>query len=151
MCFQFAIFTFVISIMQIPFSSALFAHENMEGYALISSIDCLLKVFVAVLIGYVMIDSLVFYSGGLLLVAVIVFLMYSIYCSRTYEECKYRSVKNALLTRLLLSFSGWTMFGSIAKVCMIQGNTILLNIYFGPIVNVAFAVSQQINNAFNAL
>ena len=56
MCFQFAIFTFVISIMQIPFSSALFAHENMEGYALISTIDCLLKVFVAVLIGYVMID-----------------------------------------------------------------------------------------------
>ena len=151
MCFQFAIFTFVISIMQIPFSSALFAHENMEGYALISTIDCLLKVFVAVLIGYVMIDSLVFYSGGLLLVAVIVFLMYSIYCSRTYEECKYRSVKNALLTRQLLSFSGWTMFGSIAKVCMIQGNTILLNIYFGPIVNVAFAISQQINNAFNAL
>ena len=34
---------------------------------------------------------------------------------------------------------------------MIQGNTILLNIYFGPIVNVAFAISQQINNAFNAL
>ena len=43
------------------------------------------------------------------------------------------------------------MFGSIAKVCMIQGNTIILNIFFGPITNTAFAISLQISNAFNAL
>lgn len=34
---------------------------------------------------------------------------------------------------------------------MIQGNTILLNIFFGPIVTAAFGIALQINNAFNAL
>ena len=151
LCFQFSLFAFVLSIMQIPFSSAIFARENMGCYALVSSIDCVLKVIVASLIGVVMADSLVFYSGGLLLVAFVVFLMYSIYCSKNYKECRYQRVKNATLAKKLLSFSGWTLFGSVSKVCMIQGNTILLNIYFGPLVNVAFAISQQINNAFNAL
>lgn len=150
-CFQFSLFAFLFSIMQIPFSSAIFAHENMGDYALISSIDCVLKVIIAYMLGVVVYDGLIFYSGGLLLVSFIVFSMYSVYCTRNYKECKYRRVKNASLARKLMSFSGWTLFGSVSKVCMIQGNTILLNIYFGPIVNVAFAISQQINNAFNAL
>lgn len=34
---------------------------------------------------------------------------------------------------------------------MIQGGTILLNVFFGPIANVAFGIALQINNAFTAL
>lgn len=150
-CFQFSLFTFIFSIIQIPFSAAVFSHEDMDIYAIISTIDCTLRLLAAFLIGKTLIDNLSFYSGGLIIVAIIVFLMYMFIGYTRYPECRFKSTKNKLLAKSLLSFSGWTLFGSIARVGMIQGSTILLNIFFGPIANVAFAICLQVNIAFNAL
>ena len=150
-CFQFSLLAFIFSIIQIPFSSAVFSHEDMSIYALISTIDCILRLLVAFLIGKMAIDNLSFYSGGLVIVAIIVFTLYSIVGITRYSECKFKKTKNKILAKSLLSFSGWTLFGSLARVGMTQGSTILLNIFFGPITNVAFAICQQVNVAFNAL
>lgn len=62
----------------------------------------------------------------------------------------YKSQRNQNLQRDAL-FSGWTMYGAFAGICMIQGNTILLNIYFGPLANTAFGIANNIYNAFNSL
>ena len=43
------------------------------------------------------------------------------------------------------------MFGSVANVGLIQGNIILLGVFFGPLINAAFGIALQINNAFQAL
>lgn len=150
-CFHFSLFAFIFSIIQIPFSAAVFSHEDMDVYAIISTIDCILRLLVAFFIGKTIIDNLSFYSGGLVIVAIIVFLMYMFVGYLRYPECQFKNIKNKLLAKSLLSFSGWTLFGSISKVGMIQGSTILLNIFFGPIANVAFAICLQINVAFNAL
>ncbi len=63
--FHFAILTFAFSYMQIPYTAAVFSHEDMNVYALISCIDCVLKFIVAWLIGRTPIDGLVFYGAGL--------------------------------------------------------------------------------------
>ncbi len=149
--FHFSLFAFIFTFIQIPFSAAIFSHEDMNIYAIISSVDCFLKLGIALLIGKTAFDNLSFYSAGLLVVAIITFLNYSLYGHYKYKECSYIKTKDKKLTKELLSFSSWTMFGSISKVCMIQGSTILLNVFFGPIANAAFAISMQINNAFNAL
>lgn len=150
-CFHFSLIAFLLSIVQIPFSSAIFAHEAMNAYAVISSIDCLLKLLVSVSIGLFMYDHLSYYSFGLMVVAFVTFMLYTTFAHKRYKECSYHRTKDKTLVKSLLSFSGWTMFGSIAKVGMIQGSTIILNIFFGPLANAAFAISLQINNAFNAL
>lgn len=74
-------------------------------------------------------DNLSFYSLGLLIVAITTYTNYSFYSHLKYAECKYKKVKNSELTKKILFFSGWTMLGSISKVCMVQGSTILLNIF----------------------
>ena len=150
-CFHFGLAAFILTLLQIPFSSAVFSHEDMNIYALFSSIDYTLKLFIALLIGKMAMDNLSFYSLGLLIVATITFINYCLYSHYKYAECKYKKVKNPELTKKILFFSGWTMLGSFSKVCMVQGSTILLNIFFGPISNAAFAISMQISNAFNAL
>lgn len=43
------------------------------------------------------------------------------------------------------------MYGSFAGVGMIQGNNILLNVFFGPLANAAFGVAVNIYNAFTSL
>jgi O-antigen/teichoic acid export membrane protein len=44
-----------------------------------------------------------------------------------------------------MGYSGWNLFGAIAGVFNNQGINILLNLFFGPIVNAARAVSYQVS------
>ncbi len=149
--FQFSVFSFVLNLMQIPYTAAVFANEDMGIYALISFLDCLGKLLIAYLIGRFLFDNLIFYGLGLLIVALCVYVSYFIIGKYRYPECHYQLVKTNSLYKELLSFSGWTMYGTVAGVGMIQGTTIILNIFFGPITNAAYAIANQIYNAANAL
>lgn len=45
----------------------------------------------------------------------------------------------------LLSFSGWSLFGSVAVMLSNQGLNILLNIFYGVAVNAAMGIATQVN------
>ena len=149
--FQFALFAFILSLLQIPYTAAIFAHEDMRIYAIISTFECFSKLGAAYLMSMSSYDHLVFYSALLMAVSLLIMLCY-VYIGKTrYSECKYQKVRTKGLYRRLLSFSSWTFLGTTANVGLIQGNTILLNIFFGPIMNAAFGIALQINNAFTSL
>lgn len=150
-CFHASLATFFFSVLQIPFSAAVFAHEKMNVYAVVSTADSLLKLFVGLCLALSVTDKLVFYSIGIMLSGIAVFALYAIYGRIRFSECRIKKTTNVALLKELLSFSGWTLLGSVAKVGTFQGNTVLLNIFFGPVANAAFAVAMQISNAFNAL
>lgn len=145
-----SIFVFIFSLLQIPFTAAIFSNENMGVYAVLSTIDSLLRLLLAAIITIVDTDHLAFYGFGLLAEAGIILGMY-VWRGMKYKECHYTKTNDKTLYRQLLKFSGWTMFGSLASMGMNQGNTILINVFFGPISNMAFGIAMQISNAFNAL
>ena len=74
--YQFSLFAFLFSIFQIPFTSAVFAHEEMGIYALVSTLDCLSRLSVAIIICNIQADRLFYYSAGLLSIAFLVCLLY---------------------------------------------------------------------------
>lgn len=150
--FQFSLLTLLCSLLQLPFTAAIFAHEDMGSYSLISFLECVARLIVAYLIGVAAFDGLVFYGAGLLLVAIGVLATYIIVARHHYVECRryYKKVDKTVYTELL-SFSGWTMYGTVAGISIIQGTTILLNIFFGPLANAAYAIANQIYNAANTL
>lgn len=49
-----------------------------------------------------------------------------------------------------MSYAGWNLWGNFASVTMNQGINILLNIFFGPVVNAARGIAYQINGAVNS-
>ena len=149
--YQCSVLILICSMLQIPYTAAVFSHEDMGLYATISTIECLLKFFAAYCLTWATIDHLMLYASGLSVTAILVAAMYAILSRKRYSECHYKKTTGKALYRELLSFSGWTLFGSLAGTGMLQGNTILLNVYFGPIIVAAFGIALQINNAFNAL
>ena len=149
--FQFASISFLFTLLLVPFTASVFSHEDMGIYALMSCVDYGLRFVVAVLIVTSPIDRLIFYSSGLLVVSIIIFVSYAYIVHKRYEECRYRAVKNRSTYRELLSFSGWTMYGALAGTGMIQGSTLILNFFFGPVANAAFAIANQLYNAFSSL
>lgn len=149
--FQFAMLSFFFTLLQIPYIAAIYAHEEMGVYALVSCVDCVLKLLAAFLIGLSAIDNLVFYSLSLSIISLTVFFIYKVYSRKNYNECRYNYVRHNFEYKELLSFTGWSMLGSIAGVGLIQGSAILINIFFGPLVNAAFAIATSIYNAILSL
>lgn len=144
---QFSLFSFIFTLIQIPFIGAIFAHENMGYYALVSTFDCIAKLFIAYGLGRTGNDNLVYYGGALMIESLVVMSLYIIIVRRKYAECRYTIVKQKVLYKELFSFSGWSFYGALAGVGMTQGSSIILNVFFGPIINAAFGIANQIYNA----
>lgn len=146
-----AIFAFFFSIIQVPFTACIVAHEKMKYYALVQVLDILLK-FVAVLIlGCLSTDRLIYYGIFLLIVAICTFLMYAVYSSTKFSECKYSFIWDDKLFKDILGFSTWSLYGGLASVASSQGVNIILNIFFGAIINAARGIAFQVNSAVSSL
>lgn len=147
--YQFSILSFIFIILQIPFSSAVIAYEDMDLFSIISLGECFLKLLSVVLLAYLQTDRLILYGLFLMLVSLIALCAYMIVVAKKYDQCKF-NFKSTGQWRELLTFAGWTMFGSVASVSITQVCTFLVNIFFGPVVNAARAIAFQVSHTLNS-
>ncbi len=147
--YQFSILTFLLNIIGVPYHSTIIAYEKMSFYAYFSIIEAFLKLGIVFMIQESAFDKLISYGFLLFLVSVLIFVVYKIYCNRFFETSHYILFWDSKLFKTLISFSGWSLFGSIANVGSKQGTNILLNIFFGVTVNAAMGIANQVNNALN--
>lgn len=147
--FQFSIFSLIFSLISIPFNAILIAREKMNIYALISLVDISLKFCIVFLIDVFEYDNLIFYGFLLFATSVVVFIIYLIICVKSYKECRlnFKIEKKPFFE--ILKYSGWNLLGSFSVVSRIQGTNVLLNIFFGPIMNASYAISIQVNSAIS--
>jgi O-antigen/teichoic acid export membrane protein len=149
--YQFSIFSFIFTFMQVPYSAAVIAREDMGIFTIISTAECVLKFTAALLIFVIPKDRLVVYGASLFLVSFLIMISYIAIGYFKYAECRYKLQTEKTLFKELISFSGWSLFGSLAGVGMSQITTILINVFFGPLFNAARAISFQFNFALSSL
>lgn len=149
--YQFSIFSFIFTFLQVPYSAAVIAREDMGIFAIISTAECLLKFISVLFIFIIPIDRLILYGATLFLVSFLIMISYMITGYFKYDECRYKIQSQKTLFKELISFSGWSLFGSLAGVGMSQITTILINVFFGPLFNAARAISFQFNYALSSL
>lgn len=145
--YQFAILSFCINIIQVPYNAVLIAHEKMSVYAYISIVEVFLKLGIVYLLIVCPFDKLIAYGILLFCVQFIVRCIYQIYCCKHYEESKFRLFWNKELYRQMSGFAGWNLFGSVAWLLRDQGVNIILNMFFGPVINAARGVATQVSGA----
>ena len=147
--YQFSVLSLVLVIMQIPYSAAIMAHERMNYYAYVSIIDVGLKLAVALWIPHARHDKLLVYGAYILLVHVVNFLMYFIYSKYNFKSIKLQKQFHKDLFKDMLSFSGWNVLGTFAYMLKNQGLNVLLNAFFGHVVNAARGVSATVSGAIH--
>ena len=147
---QCSIVSTVVMIVSVPYNSDIIAHERMSAFAYISILEAVLKLVIVLLLVVSPFDKLIVYAVLLLLVQVLIRFCYSVYCNRHFEETKYRSVWDKTLFREMTSFAGWSVFGNLSGVFFGQGLNMLLNVFFGPVVNAARGVAVQVQNAIQS-
>lgn len=149
--YHFAVFSFVLSMLQVPFTALIITHERMNVYALISIGDVALKLLLVLILPYLPFDKLISYAVLLFCVALITCSAYVLYCKVRLRYVRVIKRFDRNLFRVLLSYMGWNLWGNSAAVIMGQGINILLNIFFGPAVNAARAIAYQVQGALNQL
>lgn len=148
--FQFSILSFLFIIMQAPYTAAVMAHERMDFYAVVSVLDAILKLVIAFAVPLFPGDKLIVYGALLALISILNFSLYYFYSKHCFTEIKFKRIFERKLFRSMLGFSGWNIFGSLSGVMKEQGINLVLNFFFGPIVNAARGVASQINGGLQS-
>ncbi|MEY0026524.1 lipopolysaccharide biosynthesis protein [Providencia rettgeri] len=143
--YHFTSLSFVFSIFSAPFIAILIAHEDMHLYALISVIDVVLKLIIAISLDYVNYDLLAYYGISLFVISALIASSYIYICIRKYTECQLRKFYwSTTIFKEILGFTTWTLLGQISTVFRNQAVTILVNQMFNPSVVAARAIALNI-------
>lgn len=145
--YQISIATAVVNIMSTPYNALIIAHEKMNAFAYISIIEAILKLAIVYLLLLDTFNRLILYTVLYFVVQVIIRFVYSNYSLRHFPESKLRLYFNKKQICEMLSFAGWNMWGGLASVLFTQGVNILLNMFFGPVVNAARGIAVTVQSA----
>ena len=148
--FQFSIVSFLFVIMQAPFTAAVMAHERMDFYSVVSILDVFLKLIIVLCLPLFSSDKLILYGLLFALISVVNFSIYYIYCKKNFKEIQYRRIYDKGLFRSMIGFSGWNVFGSLSGVMKETGINLVINFFFGPVVNAARGVANQVNGGLQS-
>ena len=145
--YQISVFTTILSIIQIPFSADIIAHERMNVYAYLGIYEAAAKlavVYFLVNTPYVKIILYALLQAG---VSISLFIFYICYCKYNFKEVNLAKRFDKAIFISMLGFSGWNLLANISNTLSRQGVIMLFNYFFSPIVVAAQAVSNQISTA----
>lgn len=142
--YQFSIITTAVSIISVPYSSSIIAHERMSAFAIVAIIDAVLKLLIALSLKYAPFDMLIFYGLLILMVQLMNNAIYWVYNIRKFEGVKIKRVFDKTLLKEMVGFTGWNIFGSFSYLFFTQGINLILNFFFGTAVNAARGIAVQV-------
>jgi O-antigen/teichoic acid export membrane protein len=128
----------------VPYNALIIARERMNVYAYISIFEVIFKLIIVYLLVILDYDKLILYALLLFVIAFFVRLIEKEYCKKYFEESKYSFQYDKEYTKTLLVYSGWNLFGNIAAIGRVQGANILLNLFFGTVLNAAYGITTQV-------
>ena len=147
--YQFSVLTFLFKIIQVPYNALIIARERMSLYAYVSILEAVLKLAIVFLLVYFGTDKLITYAVLTFSVAFIIRMIYQVYCRRKFAESRYQFQYDKKYYKELISYSGWNFLGNVAFYGKNQGVNIVLNLFFGTVVNAAYGVTNQVFGAVN--
>ena len=137
----------IFTVMTVPYDAVLNAHENMFYYSIVGIVESVLKLSVAFIVVYTLSDKLIVYGILMACIPLITMSIMRVYCHRHYEECIIRPHKywHKGLMKEMTSFAGWNFLGSMSALIGNYGYGIILNHFFGAILNAATGIANQLN------
>lgn len=147
--YQLTIVSLCVTLLGIIFNSLIIAHEDMKIYSYVGIFEGIAKLAIAFMISIVASDRLIWYSILLLLISITTQFLYAFHCFKHYLECRLDLRWEKKAFKETLPIVSWNLIGTAVYAINHQGTNLLLNVYFGPVVNAARAISLQINNAIS--
>lgn len=147
--FQLSILSFVISLLVIPYNAVIVANERMSAFAWMTISDVVIKLGIAFAIANYDGDRLICYAALLVLASLLNELIYMVYCHKNFSYCKLKIQIDKPLLKEMFGFASWNFIGSLSTLMKQQGTNVLLNMFFGTVINAAQGITNQVNGIVN--
>lgn len=141
-----SVLSICVSILNVPYNATIIAHENMGAFAYISILQVISKLLIVLILPFINADRLIIFSILTISVSIIIQIIYWQYSYRKYNESHFNWLWNKKIWKEMSGFASWNVAGDLAFMCNTQGLNILLNMFFGPIVNAARGVAVQVES-----
>ena len=145
--YQLSILTMCVQVMSIPYNSDIIAHERMGVFASISVIEVILKLTVVYMLVIGNFDKLILYAILIAAIQLLIRLFYTKYCNKNFPESRLIRAFDKQLVKEMGMFMGWNIWGNLAGILYGTGINLLLNVFFGPVVNAARAIAVHVEVA----
>ena len=149
--YQLSLITLCFNIVKVPYNAMIVAFEKMSFYALFSMAEVLLRLGCILALLLLKDHLLIIYSAQFMAVTMVVVGVYKCYCchARVFGNvCRFHWYWNGSWFRQILSFCGWSTLGTAAFSGSFQGASLILNHFFGVVVNAAFGLAAMVQQAF---
>lgn len=144
--FRLSVIAAVFSIVSIPFQGLVTAHEKFFVRSLIDIVQALLRLAAAVMIIWYGSNRLRLYAVLTMLAIAITASMYMAYCRRKYRSTVVWNFQTERAKYCeMLGFSGWVILGSSATIGKVHGAALIINFFFGTVLNAAFGIANRAN------
>ena len=129
---------------QVPYNATIIAHEKMQIYAYVEILNAVLRLLIVYVLVLCEGDKLIIFAILVACIPVLTTLVYRIYCSRNFLECKWAFIWKPTVLKPMLKFSGWDIYGNMSVLVRTEGVNILLNLFFGPALNAAANIAVKL-------
>lgn len=145
------VFSTVLTIINVPYDAVMNAHENMLYYSIVGIFESLLKLTVAFVCVKTTNDKLIVYGVLMACIPLITLSIMKVYCHRHYDECVIapRRYWDGSLVKRISSFFSWNFLTAISSLFSAQGIGIVLNHFFGTVLNAAQGIANQVNGVLS--
>lgn len=145
---QFSIVTLVLNLISTPYNATIVAHEHMTIYAYMSIVEVMLKLGVCLAIMTFGGDRLILFAILNAAIALCMRLFYSWYCQHHFDEARYDyKLSDKSFLKEMSQFTGWFMIGNAVWVINTQGVNMLINVFFGVVLNAARGIAVTVTGA----
>lgn len=144
--YHLSVLSTIVGITQVPFNATIIAHEKMNVYAYVELANVILKLGIVLLLKLCYLDKLIMYAILTLVVSLTIMITYRIYCKIHFEESLTSPSIDKAIFRPMLNYSVWGLYGDACYSIRQQGTNIILNIFFGTVVNAANGIATTVLN-----
>lgn len=145
--YQISLVTIVVSMIQVPYSAMIIAHERMDIYSYLSVGDIFLRLAAIYMLQLIGGDKLIIWSFILLFLTVLIDGAYIGYCVKMFDSVKLIMHKKVEIYKSLFSYAFWNIIGGLSGMLQSQGINVLLNMFYGPVLNAARGIAYQVQGA----
>lgn len=134
------------TVITVPYDAIVNSHENMGYYAAVGIILSIIKLVIAFVVVFTSSDKLIVYGILMSMVAFIGWLIMKMYCHRSYGECIFSPHRywSQTTAKEMTQFAGWNFYRSITSFIGNYGTVLIMNHFFGVIMNAAAGIASQI-------
>lgn len=143
-----SLLTTAFVVISVPMNGLIIAREKFLFIAVVESFDVLLKLSFIILLQYIDGNKIRIYAIIMAIVQLGTPIAYQIYC-RLHDKdiVRWNLNKNKDDYKEVVSFTSWILIGATAVMGQVQGASIIINYFFGTVLNASFGLATQVRSA----